>query len=92
LAQPGVRPALSKLHRSFVGMSRSDAEIAYASAAQAVRRLIEQRGAAALVALLEDLARGVPFASAFQERIAMRYEDFAAFVARDWPRRGVSGR
>ena len=60
-----------------------DAEIAYASAARAVRRLIEQHGVAALVALLEDLARGAPFATAFHQRIAMRYEDFAASVAQD---------
>ena len=83
LARTDVRPALSKLHQSFVGFSRRDAEIAYASSARAVRRLIEQQGAAAVVALLEDLARGTPFASAFQQRIAMRYEDFAALVARD---------
>jgi tetratricopeptide (TPR) repeat protein len=83
LARTDVRPRLSKLHRSFVGLSRRDAEIAYASAARAVRRLIEQRGAGAVVALLEDLARGAPFASAFHQRIAMRYEDFAALVARD---------
>jgi tetratricopeptide (TPR) repeat protein len=83
LARTGVRPKLSKLHRSFVGLSIRDAEIAYASAARAVRRLIEQRGVAALVALLEDLARGAPFDGAFHQRIAMRYEDFAALVARD---------
>ena len=83
LARSGVRPALSELHRSFVGLSRSDAEVAYASAARAVRRLVEQRGAAALVALLEDLGRGGAFAAAFQRRIGMRYEDFAALVARD---------
>jgi tetratricopeptide (TPR) repeat protein len=83
LARTDVRPALSKLHRSFVGFSRRDAEIAYASAARAVRRLIEHRGAAAVVALLEDLSRGAPFARAFHQRIEMRYEDFAALVARD---------
>jgi tetratricopeptide (TPR) repeat protein len=83
LARTNVRPELSKLHRSFVGLSARDAEIAYASAAMAVRRLIEQRGVAALVALLEDLGRGAQFASAFQQRIAMRYEDFAALAARD---------
>jgi len=83
LARTEVRPALSTLHRSFVGFSRRDAEIAYASAARAVRRLLAQRGAPAVVALLEDLARGAPFASAFQQRIAMRYEDFAALAARD---------
>jgi tetratricopeptide (TPR) repeat protein len=83
LARTGARPSLSTLHRSFVGLSRRDAEIAYASAARAVRRLIEQCGAPAVVALLADLARGAPFASAFHQRMAMRYEDFAALVAGD---------
>lgn len=83
LARTDVRPGLATLHRSFVGLSTRDAEIAYASAARAVRRLIAQRGAPAVVALLEDLGRGAPFASAFHQRIAMRYEDFAALVARD---------
>jgi tetratricopeptide (TPR) repeat protein len=83
LVRTNARPELSKLHRSFVGLSTRDAEIAYASAARAVRRLIEQRGVAALVGLLEDLARGAQFASAFHQRIAMRYADFAALVARD---------
>jgi hypothetical protein len=77
-ARTNARPKLSTLHRSFVGLAKRDAEIAYASAARAVRRLIERRGMAALVALLEDLARGEQFASAFHQRIAMRYEDFAA--------------
>ena len=83
LAHTNVRPELSTLHRSFVALSRRDAGIAYASAEGAVRRLIEQRGMAALVALLQDLARGEQFASAFHQRIAMRYDDFAALVARD---------
>jgi tetratricopeptide (TPR) repeat protein len=83
LTSTGMRPELAKLHGSFVGLSRREAEIAYASAARAVRRLIEQRGAAAVVALLQDLARGAPFAGAFHQRLAMRYEDFAARVARE---------
>ena len=78
LARTDARPALTKLHGSFVGFSTGDAEIAYASAARAVRRLIERRGVASLVALLEDLSRGAPFARAFQQRIAIRYEEFAA--------------
>jgi tetratricopeptide (TPR) repeat protein len=81
LARTDIRPALSDLHRGFAGFSRHDAEIAYGAAARAVRRLIERRGAAAIVALLEDLARGAPFAGAFHQRIGMRYEDFAALVA-----------
>ena len=82
-ADTSARAALSKLHGSFVGFSRRDAEIAYSSAAHAVRRLIDQQGVAAVVLLLGDLGQGAPFARAFQERAAMRYEDFAALVARD---------
>jgi hypothetical protein len=78
-----VRLALSMLHRGFVGLSTRDAEVAYATAARAVRRLIEQRGVEGLVALLEDLKRGAPFDQAFHERIAMPYEDFAALLARE---------
>ena len=83
LTRAGTRPPLSTLHRSFVGLSRTDAEIAYASAARAVRRLIELRGVEAIVALLKDLSRGAAFAGAFHSRIAMRYDDFAALVDRD---------
>ena len=81
--RPDERPALSQLHRSFVGFSRRDAEIAYASAAHAVRRLIDQHGAAAVVALLQDLGRGTPFVNAFRQRIGMRYERFAALLTHD---------
>ena len=83
LARPGDRRAFSRLPGSFVGLSRHDAELAYASSAHAVRRLIERRGIEALVALLEDLGQGATFARAFQQRLAMRYEDFSASVARE---------
>jgi tetratricopeptide (TPR) repeat protein len=78
LTRTPVRPDLSKLHQPFVDLSRGNAEIAYASAARAVRRLLDRRGACAIVALLQDLAQGTPFASAFQRRIEMRYDEFAA--------------
>ncbi len=80
LARTSLRPDLSKLDQPFVDLSRDNAEVAYASAARAVRRLIEQRGAGAIVALLQDLAQGAPFASAFQRRMEMRYQDFAALA------------
>ena len=83
LARTGERRTLSQLHDSFVGLSQHDAELAYASSARAVRQLIERRGIGALVALLEDLGQGAPFTRAFQQRLAMRYEDFSASVARD---------
>jgi tetratricopeptide (TPR) repeat protein len=78
-----ARPALSTLHRGFVDLSKRDAEVAYGSAARAVRRLLEQHGPAAVVSMLKDLAKGESFTSAFEQRMAMRYEDFSALVARD---------
>jgi hypothetical protein len=66
-----------------MGLSASEAEVAYAYSARAVQRLIELRGTPALVALLQDLGRGAQFSNAFQQHFGMRYEDFAALVARD---------
>ena len=83
LALPGAQPSLSALHGSFTGFSPRDAELAYAASARAVRLLIEQHGVIAVVALLEDLSRGTPFAEAFRQRIAMPYADFAALAARN---------
>jgi tetratricopeptide (TPR) repeat protein len=83
LARARTRPALQELHRSFSGLSAGDARLAYAVSANAVRRMIALRGPYAAVGLLQDLARGAEFAGAFQQRFAMRYEEFQAMVARD---------
>jgi len=77
-ARTRASPNLSKMDQPFVDLSREDAEAAYASATRAVRRLIEQRGIDAIVALLKDLGGGTPFNSAFERRLEMRHEDFAA--------------
>lgn len=45
--------------------------------------MLQLRGAPAVVTLLQDIGRGIPFASAFQQRIAMRYDDFQLMVARE---------
>jgi tetratricopeptide (TPR) repeat protein len=76
-----AQPSLTTLHDGFVTLSTRDAEIAYASAARAVRRLVELRGTAGVVALLQDLSRGTPFEDAFSRRLAMRYDVFVAQVA-----------
>jgi tetratricopeptide (TPR) repeat protein len=78
LTRTDAQPRLTNLHDGFVALSTRDAEIAYASAARAVRRLVEQRGTAGVVALLEDLSRGTPFDDAFSRRMGVRYEAFAA--------------
>ena len=82
LARARTRPSLADLHRSFGGLSGEDARVAYALSAVAVKRMVDLRGPYAAVGLLQDLARGADFASAFHQRIGMRYEDFQAMVAR----------
>jgi hypothetical protein len=83
LTRIATRPPLLKLHGSFASLSSADARVAYAFSAHAVQRMLDVRGPYAIIALLQDLARGAEFASAFQQRVAMRYEDFQAMVARD---------
>ena len=82
LARARTRPALTDLHGSFSGLSEEHARVAYAVSAVAVKRMIDLRGPYAAVGLLQDLARGADFSSAFHQRIGMRYEDFQAMVAR----------
>jgi tetratricopeptide (TPR) repeat protein len=82
LARVTTKPALEMLHGSFGSLSSSDARVAYAVSARAVQRMIDMRGPYAIIALLQDLSRGGAFASAFQQRMAMRYEDFQLDVAR----------
>jgi hypothetical protein len=48
----------------------------------AVRKMIELRGAPAVVSLLQSLGRGNRFDQAFQATIFMRYEDFVSMLAR----------
>ena len=82
LERTSARPPLQNLHDSFFGLSGADAAVAYSFSAVAVQRMIELRGAPAVVQLLQDLSRGARFVDAFQQRISMRYEDFQLMVAR----------
>ena len=54
---------------------------AYALSARAVRRMTELAGTPAIVALLGDLGRGVPFDRAFRDRLSIRYDTFQAGLA-----------
>jgi tetratricopeptide (TPR) repeat protein len=83
LARARTRPSLQELHGSFSRLSGGDAHLAYAVSANAVKRMLALRGPYAAVGLMQDMARGADFAGAFQQRFAMRYEDFQAMVARD---------
>jgi tetratricopeptide (TPR) repeat protein len=79
----GQSPSLTRLEGSFGRLSAADARTAYSLSGRAVQKMLQLRGAPAIVMLLQDVGRGVPFASAFQQRIAMRYEDFQLIVARE---------
>jgi hypothetical protein len=81
LAAASSWPRLSDLHYSFVKFDADQAHLAYALSARAVRRMQELRGPGAVVALLRDLSLGVPFDSAFHQRMAMPYEEFQEAIA-----------
>src|SRR5262245_30211193 len=83
LAAVSVRPPLQQLHGSFSGLNGTQARLAYAYSTYAVRRIIQLRGANAVVGLLRDLARGVDFNTAFGKHVEMRYEEFDAMIRRD---------
>ena len=76
LARASSRPSLQDLHGSFSGLSGAGASIAYAQSAVAVDRMLDLRGAPAVVLLLKDLAKGVQFESAFHRRIGVWYDEF----------------
>jgi hypothetical protein len=71
-----ARLPLTHLERSFAGLSAKDASLAYAESAVAVRALLDQAGAPAVVNLLGDVGRGVPFPEAFERNILISYSEF----------------
>jgi tetratricopeptide (TPR) repeat protein len=83
LAAVSGRPPLQQLQGSFSGLNAAQARVAYAYSTYAVRRIIQLRGANAIVGLLRDLARGVEFNTAFGKHVEMRYEEFDAMIRRD---------
>jgi len=71
------------LTRGFRGLSAGQARAAYAQSALAVKGLLDRQGAASVVALLQAVGRGVPFAEAFHQSVATTLDEFAAqFAAR----------
>jgi hypothetical protein len=76
------RLSLTDLHRSFSQLPDGQVRFAYAEAAVAARAMLDMRGPSAVVMLLKDLSTRVPFATAFHQRIGMRYDEFQTFVAR----------
>jgi tetratricopeptide (TPR) repeat protein len=83
LRATSVRVPLAQLTRGFRGLSAAQARAAYAQSALAVKGLLDQQGAASVVALLQAVGRGVPFAEAFHQSVATTLDEFATrFAAR----------
>jgi hypothetical protein len=80
--QAPVLIPLPRLERSFAGLSGADASLAYAESGVAVRALIDQAGAPAVVNLLEDLGRGATLADAFATHILISYAEFQKTLPR----------
>jgi tetratricopeptide (TPR) repeat protein len=71
-----ARHALSTLERPFTGMSDTAATLAYAQSAVAVKVLMDEAGAPAVVGILAELGRGVRFAEAFERHANLPYAEF----------------
>jgi tetratricopeptide repeat protein len=78
LSASNARIPLDMLAGSFDNFSGNQARIAYAASGDAARRLFDEAGGAAVVALLQDIARGVPLVEAFEQRMLTSYSAFAA--------------
>ncbi len=78
MAASSGRIPLDRLAGSFDNLSGNQARIAYAESADAARRLFDEVGGAGVVGLLQDLARGLPLAEAFERRMLTPYSAFAA--------------
>jgi hypothetical protein len=78
LGSSRYRIPLQRLAAGFDRLSGGQARMAYAQSGAAVRALLEQAGAPAMVALLQDIGRGEDFDAAFERRMLMTYASFAA--------------
>jgi tetratricopeptide (TPR) repeat protein len=70
------RHALTALEAPFAGMNGASAALAYAQSAAAVKLLIDEAGAPAIVGILTELGQGVPFADAFERHTNIPYAEF----------------
>src|SRR5262245_23678276 len=84
-AQNDVRAAggaapLGALRSGFGRFTGEQAQLAYATSALAVRRMLEEAGGVAVAKLLRDLGQGTDFDSAFLHRMQQSFADFQATV------------
>jgi tetratricopeptide (TPR) repeat protein len=69
---------LSILGTSFGRFTGGQAQLAYATSALAVRRMLREAGGFAVANLIRDLGDGIDFDSAFAHRIQRPFEEFQA--------------
>jgi tetratricopeptide (TPR) repeat protein len=77
MAELQDRIPLDHLEGDFAKFSGDQARIAYAESGEAARRLFEEAGGTGVVALLQDIAHGVPLDHAFEQRTLTSYSAFA---------------
>jgi tetratricopeptide (TPR) repeat protein len=71
---------LQALQSGFSRLNGAQAQLAYATSALAVRRMLDEGGGAAVANLLRDLGEGVEFETAFLHRFQRSFADFQAPV------------
>src|SRR5262249_993168 len=81
-AQERIRDAgkampLDMLRTSFGRLTGNQAQVAYATSALAVRRMLEEAGGFAVANLLRDLGDGTDFDAAFLHRIQQPFAEWA---------------
>jgi tetratricopeptide (TPR) repeat protein len=77
VAKAGGAVPLRSLQSGFGRFAGSQAQLAYATSALAVRRLLEEAGGFAVANLLRDIGSGAEFESAFLHRTQRSFTDFA---------------
>lgn len=78
LGATNARLDQGRLTSGFAGLSGMRARLAYAQSADTVEKMVELAGAQAIVTLLRDVARGEPFAVAFEQRMLVPLPAFLA--------------
>ena len=76
LSNAPSRLPLKRLADSFADLSGTEARLAYAQSAAIVRALFDNGGPLTVGAVLQDIARGDTFATAFEQRMFMSYDTF----------------
>jgi tetratricopeptide (TPR) repeat protein len=78
LVKAGGSVPLSALATGFGRFGGADAELAYATSAVAVRRMLDESGGYAVANLLRDLGDGADFETSFARRMQQPFAEFVA--------------